>query len=115
MQILAGKERRTAIQAFKKLKQSPNTEKLDHNIKWLITGQGEPFGITGDSREKFKDFAEESRKELVEALENTKVENDDNKVQQSIYDILQIRVQDESWINKISKVSEEDFNSELSL
>ena len=115
MQILAGKERRKAIQAFKKLKQSPNTEKLDHNINWLITGQGDPFGITGDSREKFIDFAEETRKKLVEALGNTKVENDDDKVQQSIYDILQIRVQDESWIDKLSKVSEEDFNSKLSL
>ena len=115
MQILAGKERRKAIQAFKKLKQSPNTEKLDHNINWLITGQGDPFGITGDSREKFIDFAEETRKKLVEALKNTKVENDDDKVQQSICDILQIRVQGESWIDKISKVSEEDFNSKLSL
>ena len=81
----------------------------------MITGQGEPFGITGDSREEFKKFAEETRKKLVEALENTKVENDYDKVQQSIYDILQIRVQGESWIDKISKVSEEDFNSKLSL
>ena len=115
MKILEGKDRRNAIQAFKKLKQSPNTEKLDHNIKWLITGQGEPFGITGDSREEFKKFAEESRKELVEALKNTKVENNDDKLQQSICDILQIRVHDESWMDKISKVSEEDFNSKLSL
>ena len=104
-----------AIKKFKNLKLSPNTGKLDHNISWLITGRGEPFGISQDSPYKFRDFAEDIRGQFSQALRNTLVKNTVNETQSSIHEILQMRVKEHSWTDCVTSFSEEDFNSKLSI